>query len=143
MTFAERLEGLRKKKGLTQKALADAINTTDAYISALETGRKLPSYITTEAIARVLGCNFQGLWTCVKQDRDTQAARKAQRRQLAFVAENVELLDTVTADIRELVQSLSDDPEFLRAALNLRKALGGKRRALVLQLLEEFAQDTD
>lgn len=141
MTFAEQLQALRNAKGLTQKALADAINTTDAYISALETGRKLPSYLTTMALARVLGCDPQDLWARVQQDKTAQAVSKAQRRQIAFVAANVALPDQGSADIRALVQALSDDPAFLRAVLHLQKALRSKRRALVLQILEDYAQD--
>jgi len=141
MPFAAQLQALRNAKGLTQKALADAIDTTDAYISALETGRKLPSYLTTTALARILGGDPQDLWAHVQQDKTAQAVSKAQRRHIAFVAANVALPDPGSTNIRALVQALADDPTFLQAVLNLRKALSSKGRAVVLQILEDYAQD--
>jgi len=142
MTFAARLQALRSAKGLTQKALADAIQTTDAYLSALETGRKLPSYTTTMALARILGCDPQELMALVGQDKLAHAASKEHRKQTALVAAQAAGPSAAPGASDPLVQALAD-PDFRTAVQQLRQALRGRRRVFILQLLAEFAQETD
>ena len=142
MTFATRLQALRNAKGLTQKALADGIQTTDAYISALETGRKLPSYTATMALARLLGCDPQELMALVGQDKLAHAASKEHRKQTALVEAQAAGPSAALGATDPLVQALAD-PDFRTAVQQLRQALRGRRRAFVLQLLAEFAQERD
>lgn len=51
--FGERLRELRRKKGVTQRALAKALQVSPAYLSALERGKKgrPPFALVQEAIA--------------------------------------------------------------------------------------------
>ena len=50
------IKTLRESKGLSQKALADAVGVTDAYITMLETGkRKNPSLDVLRKLAKALG----------------------------------------------------------------------------------------
>jgi transcriptional regulator with XRE-family HTH domain len=50
------IKTLREKKGLSQKALAERVGVTDAYITMLETGtRKNPSLDVLKRLAKVLG----------------------------------------------------------------------------------------
>ncbi len=44
----------RKHRGLTQKALAEAAGTTQTYLSQIESGRRVGSLKTLNAIARAL-----------------------------------------------------------------------------------------
>jgi transcriptional regulator with XRE-family HTH domain len=44
----------RKLQGLTQEALAEAVNVNRAYIGHIEQGRRTPSLTMLEKIARVL-----------------------------------------------------------------------------------------
>ena len=50
------IKTLRQEKGLSQKALAEQIGVTDAYITMLETGkRKNPSLDILKKLAKALG----------------------------------------------------------------------------------------
>lgn len=52
----------REKKGLTQKQLAQLIDTNEAHISRLELGRHLPSLPRAFKLAEVLGCRIEDLY---------------------------------------------------------------------------------
>ncbi|RWX74582.1 XRE family transcriptional regulator [Neorhizobium lilium] len=57
--FGNALRDLRGKRGITQKALADAIGVTPAYLSALEHGQRgKPSF---ELLQRIIGY-FNIIW---------------------------------------------------------------------------------
>ena len=60
-TFAERLELARKEKGMTQKWLSDQIRITDAYMSQMSTGKRIPSERTMQDLANALGVNVEWL----------------------------------------------------------------------------------
>lgn len=60
-SFAERLEEARKEKGFTQKAISDQIGITDAYMSQMSTGKRMPSDRTAKDLAEALGVNVQWL----------------------------------------------------------------------------------
>lgn len=60
-SFAERLEKARKEKGFTQKAISDQIGITDAYMSQMSTGKRMPSDRTAKDLAEALGVNVQWL----------------------------------------------------------------------------------
>lgn len=49
------IETLRREAGLTQAELARRLETTQAAISKIETGRSLPSLTVIERIARAIG----------------------------------------------------------------------------------------
>lgn len=61
MDFSERLKAMRKKKGLTQKELADALGIPYQGISQYERGIRNPKYQTVEKIARTLNCQLSEL----------------------------------------------------------------------------------
>ena len=50
-TFSERLKGLRKQKGLSQRALADELRIGGSTIAMYESGKREPDHEMTEAIA--------------------------------------------------------------------------------------------
>lgn len=60
-SFAERLEEARKEKGFTQKAISDQIGITNAYMSQMSTGKRMPSDRTAKDLAEALGVNVQWL----------------------------------------------------------------------------------
>ena len=60
-SFAERLEEARKEKGFTQKAISEQIGITDAYMSQMSTGKRMPSDRTAKDLAEALGVNVQWL----------------------------------------------------------------------------------
>ena len=55
LTIGERIRGLRREKGMTQKQLADAIGIDDATIRKYESGKLNPKIETIEKIAEGLG----------------------------------------------------------------------------------------
>ena len=62
MKFGEYLRELRRKKGLTQKELADMSGFSNAEISRIESGdRQKPSPIILKALAPCLGVSYEEL----------------------------------------------------------------------------------
>jgi transcriptional regulator with XRE-family HTH domain len=57
--FGEALRELRRRKGVTQRALAEAVGVTPAYLSALEHGRR--GRPTFELLQRITGY-FNIIW---------------------------------------------------------------------------------
>jgi transcriptional regulator with XRE-family HTH domain len=53
--LGERVREQRRSSGLTQEALAEALDLSVAYVSLIERGGRNPPYTTVIAIARVLG----------------------------------------------------------------------------------------
>jgi transcriptional regulator with XRE-family HTH domain len=53
--LGERVREQRRNRGLTQEALAEALDLSVAYVSLIERGGRNPPYTTVIAIARVLG----------------------------------------------------------------------------------------
>ena len=53
--LGERVREHRRSRGLTQEALAEALDLSVAYVSLIERGGRNPPYTTVIAIARVLG----------------------------------------------------------------------------------------
>ena len=52
--FGKAIADLRAKRGITQEQLAEAIDSTNVYISLLESGRRKPSLNATILIAQSL-----------------------------------------------------------------------------------------
>ena len=59
--IGEKIQKLRKEKGLTQKQLADKVRVSSTYIGFIEQGQRNPSINTADKIARVLGVKVKDL----------------------------------------------------------------------------------
>lgn len=59
--LGENLRTLRKRKGLTQEALAELCDYDPTYISLLERGKRNPPFLTLVKIAHHLECNMSEL----------------------------------------------------------------------------------
>lgn len=60
-TFAQQLRILKDQRGLTQKELADRLNTTEATISRYISGDRTPNIETAVEIASILGVSMDTL----------------------------------------------------------------------------------
>jgi transcriptional regulator with XRE-family HTH domain len=58
-----RLRKIRKEKGLSQQALADALSTAPGYISEIEKGKKKPGSDFLSKLKRVFGINIDWFLT--------------------------------------------------------------------------------
>ena len=61
MEFHEKLQELRKRKGLTQEELAEQLFVSRTAVSKWESGRGYPSIDSLKAISRVLGVSLDDL----------------------------------------------------------------------------------
>jgi len=52
----------RKRKGLTQKALAESVGMDFRHISLTERGRYIPTITERELIAKILEVDYETLW---------------------------------------------------------------------------------
>jgi transcriptional regulator with XRE-family HTH domain len=53
--LGENIRASRRERGLTQQALADALDLSVAYVSLIERGQRNPPYTTVVATAQALG----------------------------------------------------------------------------------------
>lgn len=53
--LGERVREQRRTRGMTQEALAEALDLSVAYVSLIERGGRNPPYTTVVSIARALG----------------------------------------------------------------------------------------
>lgn len=60
-TFANSLKSLLEKRGMTQRALAEKLGTTEVTVSRYTSGNRTPNVETTVAIAEVLGVSLDQL----------------------------------------------------------------------------------
>ena len=56
------IAALRKKAGLTQKTLAEALEVSDAAVAQWETGASMPVAAKLPRLACVLGCTIDDLF---------------------------------------------------------------------------------
>ena len=56
------LKAFRKKAGLTQAGLAEALGVTQACVAMWETGKALPNSDKLPKLAEVLGCTIDELY---------------------------------------------------------------------------------
>lgn len=66
------LEAIRKKKGMTQEALASAVGVSRPFISQMETGENNPSIKTAQALAAALECTIDELLADPAEDSDDE-----------------------------------------------------------------------
>lgn len=66
MELGEKLQELRKSKGLTQEALAEALHVSRTAVSKWESGRGLPSIDSLKAIATFFGVTV-GMTSCPRK----------------------------------------------------------------------------
>jgi transcriptional regulator with XRE-family HTH domain len=59
--FGRRLREVRTKRGMTQQALAEVAGMSEAYISNMEHGLKVPSLTTILRLAVALDCKVMDL----------------------------------------------------------------------------------
>ena len=60
-TFANSLKSLLEKRGMTQRALAEKLGTTEVTVSRYTSGNRTPNIETTVAIAEILGVSLDQL----------------------------------------------------------------------------------
>lgn len=59
--LGDRIRNLRRKRGLTQEDLAEALDLSVAYVSLIERGGRNPPYTTVVLIAQALGVSAADL----------------------------------------------------------------------------------
>jgi DNA-binding Xre family transcriptional regulator len=67
LEIAYQILQLRKKKKLSQKALAEKVGTTQSNIARMEAGRQNFSTLTLQKIAQALGCDLKINFVLSKQ----------------------------------------------------------------------------
>lgn len=78
MEFGEKLQQLRKQKGITQQALADALFVSRTAVSKWESSRGYPEIGSLRAIARFFGVTVDAL---LSSDEILSLAEDGERRQ--------------------------------------------------------------
>ena len=58
MELSEQIHNIRKKRGFTQEALAQACDVSLPTIRSIEQGQRLPSIALLQTIAEVLSCEL-------------------------------------------------------------------------------------
>ena len=87
MEFHKKLQELRKKKGLTQEELADALYVSRAAVSKWESGRGCPSIDSLKAIARYFSLTIDELLSgeeVLTIAQEDQKQKESQLRDLVF-----------------------------------------------------------
>lgn len=59
--LASNIKKLRKKKHMTQEALAEAVNCSTVFISQIETGVRVPGFETIYKLSEVFDCGIDAL----------------------------------------------------------------------------------
>src|SRR3989304_8136062 len=72
-SFGEMLRNARRTRGLSQAALAKALNIRPVFVSQIETGQRIPSDRIAKDIATVLGHQWQELLRTVYRLRSPEA----------------------------------------------------------------------
>lgn len=111
--FGEKLRALRNERGLSQKAMAEAIGVSAAYLSALEHGRR--GAPTWTLIQKIIGY-FNVIWDDAEELArlaeashprvriDTSGLSPAATELANLLAENIEKLDE--AELRRITTSI-------------------------------------
>lgn len=96
-TLGERLYYVRKKKGYTQNALAEAIGVSRGVIFNLEKNKTLPQTIVLNAICRILKVNKNWLIDGTGEMEDASAASHSTK---------------ILVELYQVTQELSVDEQF-------------------------------
>ncbi|MET3579096.1 transcriptional regulator with XRE-family HTH domain [Mesorhizobium robiniae] len=111
--FGEKLRALRSERGVSQKAMAEAIGVSAAYLSALEHGRR--GAPTWTLIQKIIGY-FNVIWDDAEElarlaetshprvKLDTSGLTPAATELANLLAENIEKLDE--AELRRITASI-------------------------------------
>ena len=93
------------KKGMTQRELADAIDTTEVSISRYITGDRIPKATTCIQMAKELGCSVEELY----EIKSTKECRKVEcKNDIAVFNKCMEIMQEFdTWEIAEIVSFLS------------------------------------
>lgn len=89
MEFHEKLQTLRKQRGLTQEELAEVLFVSRTAISKWESGRGYPSLDSLKAIAKFFGVTIDSLLSCdalLSVAEETQKEKESHFRDLVFGA---------------------------------------------------------
>lgn len=92
--FGARVRAFRKRRGLTQQGLADAVGKTIDTISNVERGINSTKIVTAAGIAEALGVDLRDLFDFP----GLSAAERERRRRLDDLLELLETHDTETID---------------------------------------------
>jgi len=60
--FGNRLKRLRKRRGLTQKQLAEAVGLSVDFVGLVERGLRAPSFDSLERLAQILQISVAGMF---------------------------------------------------------------------------------
>lgn len=144
--YAGPIERLRRKRGMTREALAEASGVSPSYLSEVERGFKRPSTDVLAAIARALGMAPSELLAEVESSSPplqtppaaammpSPSTRRSWLRgvneQLAsFIPREPAQEAEPSPDINALMSAAKDlDPADLKVLLELARRLGAKRR---------------
>ena len=113
-TIGEQITAARKAKGMTQEALASAMNITRAAVSHWEKGRTMPDAETLLRLSQVLGYSFE---TASELAPDTPQAQPAQpapqknRKQLIIIVAALAVVVLVACLL--IIPKLTKKPESL------------------------------
>jgi transcriptional regulator with XRE-family HTH domain len=107
--FGEQLAAWRAERGLSQRALADAVSMPHSTLGSIETGRLHPSRATTAMLADALGRDPAEVWAC--------CAWSALRSREPEIAEWVES-DGLVAEAKAAMERAQAAESTLRARIN-------------------------
>ncbi|RRH88887.1 XRE family transcriptional regulator [Mesorhizobium tamadayense] len=118
--FGERLRALRAERGVSQKAMAQAIGVSAAYLSALEHGRR--GAPTWTLIQKIIGY-FNIIW-----DDAEDLARLAETSHPRVRIDTSGLSPAATELANLLAESIEklDEAELRKITASVRAALGGR-----------------
>lgn len=103
MTVNENIRRIRLEKGLTQKQVAQACGTADAYIRAYELGKYNPKPSTVAKIAMALGVTPAELY-----GRDESGERDTYTEFAIYQAENGGEIDETAVNMQQLIATASE-----------------------------------
>jgi transcriptional regulator with XRE-family HTH domain len=119
--FGEKLRALRSERGVSQKAMAEEIGVSAAYLSALEHGRR--GAPTWTLIQKIIGY-FNVIW-----DDAEELARLAETSHPRVTLDTSGLTPTATELANLLAENIEklDEAELRRITASIRAALGQRK----------------
>jgi transcriptional regulator with XRE-family HTH domain len=80
LIFAWNLRRLRVKAGISQDDLGFQAELERAYVGHLERGKRNPTIVTIDKLAKVLKCEFSEFFIALPEDATSQKPLKAGRK---------------------------------------------------------------